>query len=135
MKKWIGILSGTVLLVFQTISLYLIFDVNSKVSLNTTPLSQETVEENNIKVQTYESPVMNLQQAATYIGVTPEQLQGMIDLELKELNRAGSYTGEMIPYFKVDNSMFFYKNQVDIWLEYATIEKIEYNITEGYIFD
>lgn len=109
MKTWIDILLGAVLLVIQTISLYLIFDVNSKMSLNGTLLSQETVEENSVKAQTYESPGMNLQQAATYIGVTPEQLQGMIDLELTALNRAGSHTGEMIPYFKVDNNMLFHK--------------------------
>ena len=67
--------------------------------------------------------------------MTPEQLQGMIDLELKELKRNGSYVGEMIPYFKVDNNMFFYKKQVDVWLEYVAIQKIEYNIVEGYMWN
>ena len=66
MKKWIYVIVGLLVLANQMIGLYLISTVNSKLDLNNTYKVQENKEENIIEVQRYESPVMNLQQAATY---------------------------------------------------------------------
>ena len=78
---------------------------------------------------------MNVDQAANYVGVTAEQLLKMIKIEMDELNRTHSFSGEMIPYFKVNDELLFYRNQLDVWLHYISIEKVEYNLVEGYRFD
>ena len=82
-----------------------------------------------------ESPVMNIEQAAQYIGVTAEQLIKMIQIEKNELNQTGSFSGEMIPYFKVNDDLLFYRDQLDVWLQYVSVEKVEYNLVEEYRFD
>ena len=82
-----------------------------------------------------ESPVMNIEQAAQYIGVTAEQLIKMIQIEKNELNQTGSFSGEMIPYFKVNDDLLFYRDQLDVWVQDGSVEKVEYNLVEEYRFD
>ena len=41
----------------------------------------------------------------------------------------------MIPYFMVNDDLLFYRNQVDSWLQYVSVEKVEYNLVDGYRFD
>lgn len=38
----------------------------------------------------------------------------------------------MIPYFMVNDDLLFYRNQVDSWLQYVSVEKVEYNLVDGY---
>lgn len=129
MKKWISIIVGVLLLVSQAINLYFITRIDNRE--HDIPSRSAKLQDTKIN---NESPVMNIEQAADYVGVTTEQLMKMIQIEKNELSQRGSFSGEMIPYFQVNEDFLFYRNQVDVWLEYASIENIEYNLVEGYRF-
>ena len=128
MKKSILILSGMILITTQVINIYFIAKMYSK--LNDDSSKIEKVQDETIIDS--ESPVMNVEQAADYIGVTAEQLRKMIQIERNELDSRGSFSGEMIPYFMVNDDLLFYRNQVDSWLQYVSVEKVEYNLVDGY---
>ncbi|MDF2656047.1 MAG: hypothetical protein K0R19_2521 [Bacillota bacterium] len=48
--------------------------------------------------------------------MSEEEVKGIIDLEKSELEEIGSFDGKMFPYFTVDGQQFFYKDQIDEWL-------------------
>lgn len=131
MRKWVSIILGVVLIVIQGINICFTANIYNKLSDSSN--NAEKVQE--VNFINYESPVMNVDQAANYVGVTAEQLLKMIKIEMDELNRTHSFSGEMIPYFKVNDELLFYRNQLDVWLHYISIEKVEYNLVEGYRFD
>lgn len=128
MKKCILILSGMILITTQVINIYFIAKMYSK--LNDDSSKIEKVQDETVIDS--ESPVMNVEQTADYIGVTAEQLRKMIQIERNELDSRGSFSGEMIPYFMVNDDLLFYRNQVDSWLQYVSVEKVEYNLVDGY---
>lgn len=132
MKKWTLHILGIVLIVTQGINICVGFQIYSQISDSS---NSKVGSVQDVPMINKESPVMTLEQAADYIKVTPEQLRRMIQIEQNELNQRGSFSGEMIPYFKVNDDLFFYRDQLNIWLQYVSIEKVEYNLGEGYRLD
>ena len=132
MKKWTLHILGIVLIVTQGINICVGFQIYSQISDSS---NSKVGSVQDVPMINKESPVMTLEQAADYIKVTPEQLRKMIQIEQNELNQRDSFSGEMIPYFKVNDDLFFYRDQLNIWLQYVSIEKVEYNLGEGYRLD
>lgn len=131
MKRRILIAFIVALIITQVINIYFIAKTYNKLSDNSSNL-EEVQDAITIK---NESPVMNIEQAADYVGVTAEQLKKMIQIEKNQLSQRGSFSGEMIPYFKVNDDLLFYRSQLDVWLQYVSIQKVEYNLVEGYRFE
>lgn len=76
---------------------------------------------------------MDISQAANYIGVTEDELQGIIKAEQNTLEAEGTYVGMMIPYFIVNDNMYFNKNQIDEWLVDVSTQYKEYDTQKGHI--
>ena len=131
MKRRILIVFALVLIITQAINIYFIAKIYNKLSDNSSKVEevQDAIIINN------ESPVMNVEQAADYVGVTAEQLKKMIQIEKNQLSQRGSFSGEVIPYLKVNDDLLFYRGQLDVWLQYVSIQQVEYNLVEGYRFD
>lgn len=77
--------------------------------------------------------VLNLPQAAKYMNMTEDEVQGIIKTETEVLEKMGSFDGKMFPYFTIDDKQYFYKNEIDEWLKEASSNHKNYNITDGWI--
>lgn len=80
------------------------------------------------------SSVMNISEVANYLGMTEEEVQGIINTEKNMLESRGSYTGIMFPYFIVNDKLYFYKEQVDEWLKDTSIQRKEYDTKKLIVF-
>lgn len=80
------------------------------------------------------SSVMNISEVANYLGMTEEEVQGIINTEKNMLESRGSYTGIMFPYFIVNDKLYFYKEQVDEWLKDISIQRKEYDTKKLIVF-
>jgi len=90
----------------------------------------------NMQIQktTIDSNVMNVSQVANYLGMTEEEVQGIMETEKKKLESSGSYTGMMFPHFIVNGKLYFYKEEIDEWLKEVSIQRKEYDTTKGFVF-
>lgn len=75
--------------------------------------------------------VFDLTDAAEYLNMSESEVKAIIIAESSRLNETHSFTGEMLPYFKVDEKYYFYKEGLDTWLADATMDKRKYN-TENF---
>ncbi|KGE18423.1 DNA-binding protein [Paenibacillus wynnii] len=75
------------------------------------------------------SPLLNIKQAAEYLNLTEEQVTYIIQSEQNTLNTIGSFTGEMFPYFKINNEIFISKTDLTNWIKDVTTQRREY--TQG----
>lgn len=80
------------------------------------------------------SSVMNISEVANYLGMTEEEVQGIINTEKNMLESRGSYTGIMFPYFIVNDKLYFYKEQIDEWLKDISIQRKEYDTKKLFVF-
>lgn len=80
------------------------------------------------------SSVMNISEVANYLGMTEEEVQGIINTEKNMLESRGSYTGIMFPYFIVNDKLYFYKEQIDEWLKDTSIQRKEYDTKKLIVF-
>lgn len=80
------------------------------------------------------SSVMNISEVANYLGMTEEEVQGIINTEKNMLESRGSYTGIMFPYFIVNDKLYFYKEQIDEWLKDISIQRKEYDTKKLIVF-
>ena len=75
------------------------------------------------------SPLLNIKQASEYLNLTEEQVTYIIQSEQNTLNTMGSFTGEMFPYFKINNEIFISKTDLTNWIKDVTTQRREY--TQG----
>jgi hypothetical protein len=80
-----------------------------------------------------DNTVLNLSQAATYMNLTEDELQGIIQTETDLLQQYHSFSGKMFPYFIVNDNFYFYKDEIDEWLIEATTQRHNYNTSKGWI--
>jgi hypothetical protein len=80
-----------------------------------------------------EDKVLNLSQTATYMNMTEDELQGIIKTETGILNEYNNFSGEMFPYFIINDKFYFYKDQIDKWLIEASMQHKNYNTSNGWI--
>lgn len=71
--------------------------------------------------------VIDLTEVAGYLNLSEEQVMGIITTESTMLTKRGSFSGAMLPYFKVDKKYYFHKYGLDRWLEDVMLNKREYN--------
>lgn len=83
-----------------------------------------------INISSYKT-VMDLTEAAGYLNMSEEQVMGIITTESTISTKRGGFSGEMLPYFKVDKKYYFHKDGLDRWLEGVMLDKREYN-TKSY---
>lgn len=90
----------------------------------------------NIQTQnsTEDSTIFTISQVANYLRITEEEVQGIIDTEKNELEKTGSFSGYMFPYFIVNDKRYFYKGEVDEWLKEISNEHREYDTTKKQLF-
>lgn len=90
----------------------------------------------NIQTQnsTEDSSIFNISQVANYLRITEEEVQGIIDIEKNELEKTGSFSGDMFPYFTVNEKRYFYKGELDEWLKEISNEHREYDTTKKQLF-
>lgn len=50
----------------------------------------------------------------------------IIQSEQKSLSMSGSFTGEMFPYFKINNEIYISKNELTNWIKDVTTQRREY---------
>lgn len=84
--------------------------------------------------QSVNSSVMTISEVANYLRMTEEDVQGIIDAEKFMLESTGSYTGIMFPYFKVNDKLYFYKEQVDEWIKDISVQHKEYDTKKHLVF-
>lgn len=77
--------------------------------------------------------VLTISQAANYLGMTEEEVLGIIKIEKKILESSGSYTGMMFPYFTVNDKLYFYKEQIDEWMKEVSNLRREYDTKSGFV--
>lgn len=80
-----------------------------------------------------DNKVLNLSQAAEYLKMTEEEIQGVMQTEKDMLKKTGSFSGKMFPYFTINNKTFFYKNEIDEWLKDVSNNHREYNTIDGWV--
>lgn len=124
MKKWLTITGGGVLLLVQiinvcfTFNLYKASNVSKHTPMNEVDYTQR-INDN--------SPIMDLQQAAAYLGIEEAQLIRLTLIEKNELEQTGSFTGQMLPYIKIDDTYCFFKEALDLWVYETSKEAIKYD--------
>lgn len=64
-----------------------------------------------------DSPVCNLAQVAEYMNLPEKEVAQIIEIEENQLSSTHSFSGYMLPYFVVDGTKYFYKAEIDKWLE------------------
>lgn len=90
---------------------------------NTNEIANRTTEEiSNVN----DAPLLNIEQAAKYLNITKEQVNYIIDSEQKSLRVSGSFSGEMFPYFKINNEIYISKNELINWIKDVTRQRREY---------
>lgn len=77
--------------------------------------------------------VMNLAEAADYLKLTEEDIQSIIQTEKNYLDRNGYFNGKMFPYYVIDEKQYFYKAEIDQWVQEATNNHLSYNTKVGSI--
>ncbi|NMM52926.1 DNA-binding protein [Paenibacillus aquistagni] len=77
------------------------------------------------------SPLLNIKQAAEYLNLTEEQVTYIIQSEQNTLTKMGSFSGEMFPYFKINNQIFISTTDLTNWIKDATTQRREY--TQGLV--
>lgn len=84
-------------------------------------------EENNKQRSSNELSVMNLQEAAEYLGIEEEQLRRLIVTEenIRKIN--GGFIDEMLPYIKIDKNYCFSKALLDEWIYNTSRKKVSYD--------
>lgn len=86
----------------------------------------------NVKI---ESDVLNLSQVSEYLKMTEEEVKGIILIEEIDLNTYGTHTGEMFPYFTVDNKQYFHKEEINEWIKYVSINRMKYDTTKRIMYN
>lgn len=71
-----------------------------------------------------------MSEVADYIGISEEEVLGLIDTEKNILEKTSIFTGKMFPYFIVNEKQYFYKDEVDEWLKDVSNEHREYDTTK-----
>lgn len=71
-------------------------------------------------------PLMTIEQAAEYLGLSKEQVNYIIHSEQATLNTRGSFTGTMFPYFKINEDIYIGKEALLNWINDVTLEKRDY---------
>lgn len=84
-------------------------------------------------ITSVDDKILNLSQAAEYLSMTEEEIQGVMQTEKNILEKTGSFSGKMFPYFTINNKKYFYKNEIDEWLKEVSSNRREYNTTDGWI--
>lgn len=80
---------------------------------------------------TVNKAVFDLTDAAEYLNMTESEVKAIIIAEYSRLHETHSFTGEMLPYFQVDEKYYFYKEGLNTWLADVTMDKRKYN-TENF---
>ncbi len=80
-----------------------------------------------------ELKVLNIAQVAEYLNMSEEDVKSIIEIEKSELENTGSFAGKMFPYFTVNNKLYFYKDEIDAWLQEAAVNHRYYDTQKGYI--
>ncbi|WP_105614001.1 MerR family transcriptional regulator [Vallitalea okinawensis] len=78
--------------------------------------------------------VLNLDEVAEYLKMDKEVVLKIILIEQSKLSETGSFSGEMFPYFKVDDNYFIYKENLRRWLEDVTLERRVYETDTNTVF-
>lgn len=96
--------------------------------------------ENLTAIQTPVSPsnstdsiALTLPQAAEYLNMTEEEVQGIIQTEKKVLDETGSFHGKMFPYLTINNKQYFHKNELDEWLKEVSSNRGQYDTIKGWV--
>ncbi len=76
--------------------------------------------------------VLNLTQVAEYLNMTEKEVKSIIAIEKRQLTNTGTSNWGMLPYITVDDSQYFYKDGVDVWLQEVTSSHMHYD-TEKFI--
>lgn len=83
------------------------------------------------QVNLINSPLLNIKQAAEYLNLTEEQVTYIIQSEQNTLTKMGSFSGEMFPYFKINNQIFISTTDLTNWIKDVTTQRREY--TQGLV--
>ncbi|MBE6021786.1 MAG: hypothetical protein E7231_00975 [Cellulosilyticum sp.] len=123
MQKKVVVLVGVILLGIQLCSLYFIGTIYQmmKLSNGDTKSIKQQCQINEVSL------AMNLQQAADYLGIESEQLRRVLVTERNILDERGSFSGDMIPYIKIDDEYCFSKIALDEWLYATSRETVNYD--------
>lgn len=82
----------------------------------------------------YVDDILSLDDAAVYLKMEKEEVLKIILMEQYELSQTGSFSGEMFPYFMVDDNYYISKDGLKRWLENVTQERRVYNTDTNTIF-
>jgi membrane glycosyltransferase len=77
--------------------------------------------------------ILNVSKVAEYLNMTEEDVQGIIYTEKMKLEKTGSFSGVMFPYFIINDKYYFYRDEIDEWLKDVSKNHRQYNTTKGLI--
>lgn len=86
------------------------------------------------KNTTINMDVLTVSEVANYIGMSEEEIHGIINTEKIELEEGGGFWSMRFPYFIVNEKEYFHKEQIDEWLKEASNEHREYDTNKGLQF-
>jgi len=75
---------------------------------------------------TSHGPMLTLQEAANFLSISEEQLNYIIQSEQNALRMGGSFQGEMVPYLKIKDELFFSAAGLVSWVTNATTQRRQY---------
>lgn len=78
--------------------------------------------------------VLTVSEVANYIGMSEEEIHGIINTEKSELEESRGFWGMRFPYFIVNEKEYFHKELIDEWLKEASNENREYDTNKGFQF-
>ncbi len=87
----------------------------------------------NIESGAKDLKVLNIQEVATYLNMPESEIRKIIQIEKNTLEKRGSFSGKMFPYFVIDDTKYFYKEEIEEWLKETSSNRREYNTSAGYV--
>ncbi|MCY6356333.1 hypothetical protein [Clostridium sp. ZS2-4] len=94
---------------------------------------EKTANLQNSILTSVDNKVLNLSQVAEYLNMKEEEISGIIQIEKVKLEKTGSFSGKMFPYFTINNKRYFYKNEIDEWLKEVSNSHSEYDTLDGWV--
>lgn len=61
--------------------------------------------------------LITIDEASAFLGIPAEEIQNIITREQQHLDKYHSFTGKMFPYIKLNNRLYFNKDELNEWLQ------------------
>ncbi|GLX66751.1 DNA-binding protein [Paenibacillus glycanilyticus] len=71
-------------------------------------------------------PLMTVEETATYLHLSKEEVEYIITSENRTLETVGSFTGDMFPYITINDTIYVNRDALGKWLAEASNNRRDY---------